>query len=66
MEVSTISSNIEIKCPGGDAVPTDGSTIALGLGDMPVESQVGWGVGSTVATPTCRNPEKRLNKSQHT
>lgn len=25
---------------GGDAVPTDGSTIALGLGDIPVESQV--------------------------
>lgn len=25
---------------GGDAVPTDGSTIALGLGDTPVESQV--------------------------
>ena len=39
-------------------MPTDGSTIALGLGDTPVESQVyGIGVRVTVGTRTCRNPE---------
>ena len=35
---STFSAPLSSR-PGGDAVPTDGSTVALGLGQTPSESQ---------------------------
>ena len=33
--------NLPLVSPGSDAVPTDGSTVALGLGNGPEESQAG-------------------------